>query len=336
MEPNKDPSSEHEPQLGQQAPADALSRTPEDLDQEASQLAANEKTSSSTALEEKKVSPIKRFLHAVNVYFLLFILISVIAGAYFAITYLNSQKPVVESNVETQQLTSDALKQLSNSNASVGSASQTLKIQGNADIQGNTLMRGSLNVAGNFQTGGGIQGSSITVSGKANLGDTQVDTLQVAKDTAIEGSTTIRDLSVSGVTSLSGAVTASQLTVSKLTLSGNAQLRIPNHISFTGPSPSRTIDTSALGSGGSASVNGSDTSGTINVSTGNNPKTGCFARITFNQPYTNQPHVIVSPVSSAAGKTDYYVDRDKTGFSICSANDAPSNKSFAFDYFVTN
>jgi cytoskeletal protein CcmA (bactofilin family) len=218
----------------------------------------------------------------------------------------------------------------------VGDASQTLTIQGNAVIAGQTLMRGNLNVAGNLQTGGKIQAPSLTISGTSNLNDTQVNKLQVKGDLAVEGSTTLSDLSASGGASFGGSVKAPQLTVSKLILGGNASLEVPNHIRFPGPTPSRSINSSVLGSGGSASINGSDTSGTVNINTGNNPVAGCFARITFRQAFTNRPHVIISPVGNAAGKTQYYVDRDTTSFSICTAVAAPNNKTFAFDYFVTN
>lgn len=340
MDADKKPSETSEgqsPKDEAQAPADALSRTPEDLEQEqAEQAAAHPEANAADKSSEKKVSPIKQLFRKVNVYFLLFLLVTAISGLIYAVNYFNSQKAVPQPTIGTQTLSENALKQLANSDASVGSASQTLTIQGNAVIAGQTLMRGNLNVAGNFQTGGSIQGPSLTISGTSNLGTAQINSLQVATNTAIQGSTTLRDLNVSGTTSFSGAVTASQLTVSRLILSGNAVLQIPNHIAFTGPSPSRTINTGVLGSGGSASINGSDTTGTINVNTGGNPTAGCFAKINFNQAFTNQPHVIVSPVGSAAGQTQYYVDRSNSGFSICTANAAPANQVFAFDYFVTN
>ena len=146
----------------------------------------------------------------------------------------------------------------------------------------------------------------------------------------------MRDLNVSGASNLSGPVTAAQLTVTNLILSGNATLQIPNHLSFTGSSPARTINNGVLGNGGSSSLNGSDTSGTVNVNSGNNPTTGCFISITFQQRFSNQPHVIISPVGEAAGQMQYYVQRDNAGFSICSASVPAANKGFAFDYFVTN
>lgn len=325
------------PKVEETAPADALSRTPEDLEEEAAeQAAASAATTATSAQPVKKQSAIKRFLRKVNVYLLIFILLVVVAGIIAAVSYLNSQKAPVEPTVASQELTEEALQQLANNDASVGNSSQTLTIQGNAIIAGQTLMRGNLNVAGNIQSGGSIQAPTLTISGSSNLGDTQINTLQVASNAAIQGNTTLRDLNVAGTSTFSGAMTASQITVTRLILSGNAVLQVPNHISFTGASPNRTANPTVLGNGGSMSVNGSDTSGTVSVNTGNNPTAGCFGRVIFNQAYSNQSRVIVSPVGAGAGSTQFYIDRNNTGFSVCTVNAAPANQAFAYDYFVAN
>lgn len=335
MDENNKPDNTAAQSTGSEAPADALSRTPDDLEQEqATQAAAQPAVASEPA--EKKLSPIKRFFRKANIYFLAFLLIIVVAVAFTAVSYLNSQKAPAEPTIANQPLTQDALKQLANTDASVGGTNQTLTIQGNAIIAGQSLLRGALNVAGNIQTSGSIQAAGLTISGTSNLGATQVNSLQVAADTAIQGNTTLRNLSVSGSAAFSGPMTAAQITTSRLILSGNAVLTIPNHISFTGPSPTRTINSSVLGGGGTASVNGSDTTGTVNINTGNNPSSGCFVRINFQQAFSNQPHVLVSPIGSAAGQLSYYADRDKAGFSICTNTAAGANRTFAFDYFVTN
>lgn len=319
-----------------QAPADSLSRTPEDLEEEkTTQAAASADPAATDQPAEKKISPIKKLFRKINVYFLIFALMVIVAAVIGVVNFLNSQKAPVEPSIATQTLTPDALKQLANSDATVGNTSQTLTIQGNAIIAGQTLMRGNLNVAGNIQAGGSIQSPSLTISGTSNLGTAQINSLQVAGTTAIQGNTTLRDVNVSGTSSFSGPMTASQITVTRLILSGNAILQVPNHLAFTGPSPSRTINANVLGSGGTASVNGSDTAGTINISTGGSPIAGCFARINFQQAFSAQPHVTLGPVGQAAGQTQYYVDRDTTGFSICTAIAAPANQTFAFDYLVT-
>jgi cytoskeletal protein CcmA (bactofilin family) len=341
MEPDKNTSPDADSQASKnddvQAPVDALSLTPDELEQEQSEQAtASSAAASATDPSIKKVSPIKRFFKKVNVYLLIFILLVVVAGAIAVVNYLNSQTAPVEPSIASQELTQDALKDLANTDASVGDASQTLTIQGNAIIAGQTLMRGNLNVAGNIQSGGSIQGPSLTISGASNLGQAQINSLQVATNVAVQGTSTLRDLNVAGTASFSGAVTASQLTVTRIIMSGNAVLQIPNHISFTGASPNRTANTSVLGAGGTASVNGSDTTGTVSINTGNNPTVGCFVRINFQQSFSNAAHVLITPVGAGAGATDYYVDRNNSGFSICSVNIAPANQVFAFDYFVTN
>lgn len=339
MEPEKDNSNKEQDNqntgVSQDVAADALSKTPEELQEDAAQQAAANPTLHDQPIE-KKVSPLKRFLRKVNVYFLIFILIVIVAGAIAVVSFLNSQKPPVQPDVADQSLTEEALRQLANTDASVGNTSQTLTIQGNAVIAGETLMRGNLNIAGNLQTGGSIQGPSLTISGTSNLGTAQVNTLQVAQNLAVQGSTTARDLSVSGTSTFSGPLTASQMTVTRLILSGNAQLQVPNHIAFTGASPSFAVNGGALGSGGSASINGSDTSGSISVNTGGNPGTGCFGRVTFNQAFTNPPKVTIGAIGNGAGRVGAYVERDRNGFSICGVNAAPSNQSFGFDYFVAN
>lgn len=333
MDPEKTPpETETSPkETEQQAPADALSRTPEELEEEQ----AKQETEAPAETPEKKPSPIKQFFHKVNVYFLGFFLLIIVAGAVMIVNYLNIEKNSPESNIANQGLTQETLKRLANTDASVGNTSQTLTIKGNAIIEGQTLTRGNLNVAGNFQTGGSIQGSDITISGSANLGETQANSLQVATNAAVQGSTTLRDLNVAGAASFGSTLTASQITVTNLILSGNATLQIPNHISFAGaPANRASINPAVLGGGGTASLSGTDTSGTVNISTGHGTSAGCFVEIRFAQAYSRQPRVIVSPVNVGAGLSQYYVTRNNLGFSICTAAPAPTNQSFAFDYFV--
>lgn len=317
----------------QNVPADALSRTPDELDEEQAAKDAADKTEP-TEPGEKKISPLKKLFRKLNLYFLIFLLLVVVGIAATVVNYLNAQKAPEDPTVASQSLTEDALKQLANTDATVGGAAQTLTIQGNAIIAGQTLMRGNLNVAGNFQSGGSIQGPTLTISGRTNLAETQINSLQVATNTAIQGDTTLNNLNVSGTSSFAGAMTASQITVTRLVLSGNATLQVPNHLSFTGPSPGRTVNGGVLGTGGSASSNGSDTSGTASINTGNNPTAGCMIQINFNQRYTAQPRVLVSPATEAAGRTQFYTTRTPTSFSICASTAPPANQPLMFDYFV--
>lgn len=325
------------PSPTQTAPQDALERSSDDLAQEASAAAPAPATPEAGGKPPKQPSAIKKLFRKFNVYLLLFLLIVVIAAVVSVVSYLNSQKLPTTPTIATQKLTADALKQLANSDATVGGSGQTLTVQGNAIFSGQVLVRSDLSVAGNIKLGGDLLAQNFTASGTVNLANTQINTLQVATGSTFQGQVTIQhDLNVGGAASFSGPITASQITVTKLILSGNAQLQIPNHVAFTGASPSRSVNQSVLGSAGSASVNGSDTTGTVNVNTGSGTSSGCFITMTFNKPFTDTPHVLITPIDSGASQLQYYVKRSSTSFSLCTANSPPSNQKFGFDYFITD
>ncbi len=322
----------------QAVPADALAKTNEELAEEGVDVAPGSDTPTTPDGKPiKKPGGIKALFKKINVYLLGFVIVAVVVAATGVVSYLNNKKVPKTPDVATQQLTTDALKQLANSDATVGSAAQTLTVQGNAIISGQLLVRKDLNVAGSIKLGGDFTAQNITASGKANFGDTQINSLQVAQNAALQGTTTVKDLNVAGTTSFGGPVTAAQLTVSKLILSGNGVLQIPNHLSFSGPSPTRSItDAGTLGAGGTVSINGSDTAGTININTGSGPVAGCFVKITFSLAFTTMPHIIASPFGAGTGSLDWYVTKSTTGFSICTLNAAPAGQVMGFDYFVTN
>lgn len=336
--PEKKDEAPKEAPKPQQAPADALSLTPEELEKEEEANGQEHVDLDKLAEEEakKRQGPFKRLLKKVNVYFLGFILLVAIAGAVAVVSYINDKKVAPEPSLASQTLSQDALKQLANTDVSVGSSSQTLTIKGNTIISGQTLMKGNLSVAGNLQTGGSLNVPNLTISGTSNLATAQVNTLQVATSLAVQGTTTLGTVDVSGTSNFSGPLTASQITVTKLVLSGNGSLEVPNHIGFTGATPSRTVDNHVLGAGGSASISGSDTAGTININTGSGTSPGCFVTVKFTTPFASQPRVNVTPVGAGAGLTQYYVTRTKTTFSVCTNNAAPTNQVFAYDYFITN
>lgn len=335
-------SDNQEPPKGQaELPApDSLEKSEDEVAVETSgQSAAEEGSDESKESDDNKKAkgenPIKTFLRRFNVYFLLFLLVLVIGIAVVVVAYLNSRKEPTIPSLTNQTLDVETLRQLANADATVGDPNQTLTIQGNAVVSGQMLVRGNLNVAGTIQLGGEFSVPDLIVSDTANLASTQIASLQVAQDSIFQGEVTLQDdLNVAGESTFNGTVTAGHLVVSRLTMSGNGRLEVPNHITFTGANPNRSINPGVLGAGGSGSVNGSDTFGTVNLNTGSNPTAGCFVRVVFNVPYESTPHVIISPIGAAAGQTNYYATVSNTEFSICTANTPPANQSFGFSYFV--
>lgn len=275
---------------------------------------------------------LKRLLGKVNVYLLLFIVVMIVMGIVFAIAFLAGHSSP-SNKVKTQTLTSDTLKQLANSDVTVGQPKQVLNVQSNAVFAGKVLVRDSLEVAGTIQVGGILNVPGINVSGNSVLDQAQINkTLTVGGDAGVQGQLAVqKGLAVTGSGTFGGNITAPQLSVNVLQLNGD--LNLTHHITAGGATPSRS-NGSALGGGGSASISGSDTAGTINVNTGGGASAGCFISVTFAQKFNATPHVLVTPIGASAGAIGYYVNRSITGFSVCAADTPPSGASFAFDYFV--
>lgn len=303
-----------------------------------------------TASDKKKkpAGPLKKLWHRMNVYFLIFLLLLVVTAIIFIVSYLNSQKEPKLPEAALQDLTQEDLKEIAAGNATVGDPRYTLNIQSNAVFAGNALVRGDLNVAGNIQLGQRLLVPDLTVSGTSNLNTVQANTLSVANNLTVTGAVSLTntlsvrgrlnaetDLSVNRSLNVGGTITAAQITTGSLTLAGNGNLNLNNHIRATGPTPSRSQG-GAVGAGGTTSLSGSDIAGTLNVNTGNSPAPGCFATINFVQAFSGTPKVIVTPIGAAAGQTQFYVNRGSNSFSICTANSAPAGQTFAFDYFVVN
>lgn len=276
---------------------------------------------------------IRGILSRINIYLLGFILLVVIFGSGGGIVYLNSTKKAANDNkLKSQSLSTDSLKQLANTDVTVGDSKQVLTVQSNAIFGGSVLLKGDVEVAGKLVVGNDLALTGINVSGKSTLQDLGVSNdLAVTHNVAVKGQMTIQgDLSVNGNTTFAG-LSVNALTVSSLQI--NNTLNLTHHIVGGGSTPSRSSGT-ALGSGGTTSVSGSDTAGSIKINTGSSAGAGCFITVNFTTKYNATPHVIVTPIGSSAGALDYYVTRTTSSFSVCSASNPPDSASFGFDYIV--
>jgi hypothetical protein len=272
---------------------------------------------------------------AFNIYLLLFALLVIVSVIVFIVAYLNSKdNKTTGSTAAVQELTQKDLSDLASGDAKIGDPKYILNVQSDAIFAGSALVRKDLNVAGNLQLGQALNVGNVTVSGTGNFNTVQINTLAVAGAAAIQGKLSSQsDVVFARGLNVGGTITAGSITTSSLTLGGNGNLNLNNHINATGPTPGRSQG-GAVGSGGSTSINGSDIAGTLTVNTGTNPGAGCFATINFVQRFSGTPHVIVSPIGSAAAQVQYYATKSATGFSVCAANTPPASQSFSFDYFV--
>ena len=280
-----------------------------------------------------KKSGIKAFTQRFNIYLLLFVFILAIAIIIIVVAYFQSKRASTTSTIKTQDLTQAALDQVANSDATVGNAQQILNVQSSAVFAGKVLVREGLEVAGNLQIGGTVAINNLTVSGSSQFGQVQINKdLAVAGDSSFQKSVTVaKSLQVNGGGSFAGPLTAPQITTSVLQINGD--LVFTKHLVAGGPTPSRSGG-SALGGGGSVSVSGSDTAGTVSINTGSSPPAGCFVTVNFTSRYNSIPHILLTPIGSSGGSIAYYVNRTTSNFSICDSSSPPAGSSFGFDYFV--
>jgi cytoskeletal protein CcmA (bactofilin family) len=268
----------------------------------------------------------------VNIYLLIFILILVIAIVITFVGWQRNKKELAEPTITTGELTQEDLEEINNSETKVGDPKQTLTIESNAIFSGKVLVRDDLDVAGTIKVGSALNLPGITVAGTSSFDQLQTNRLSVNGDGSINGTLSVqRSLTVAGGATFGGPVSAPSLSVQSLQISND--LTVTRHIDAGGGPPSSSNGT-AVGSGGTASVSGTDTAGTVNINTGGGPPAGCFVTVNFNIKFNGTPHVVVTPVGSAAGALDWYINRNSSNFSICTTSPPPAGQGFGFDYIV--
>lgn len=303
----------------------------ESLDGGPEQKATTETTTAAPA-KKNKTNIVRRIISHLNIYFLAFIFIAVLSAGIVIVGIQKNKKSQTNTTINTQTLDSSALDQVKNSDSTVGDAKQTLTIASNAVFSGKVLIRDSLDVAGTLKVGGALTLPGLTVSGNTSLNQVTASSLSVGSDVDVQGKLNVqKGINVTGGGTFSGPVSVPQLTVQALQLSGD--LQIVRHIDAGGGTPGKS-DGTALGNGGTSSISGTDTAGTLTVNTGGSPGSGCFATITFTNKFTGTPHVAITPVGSAAAGLSYYVNRTNSSMSVCTTNPAPAGQTFSFDYIV--
>ena len=264
-----------------------------------------------------------------NIYLVVFFILLILGIGTIIVSTKQSQQKITTDELK---LTTEDIDNIKNSETKVGGPKQTLTVESNAIFSGKVLVRDSLDVAGTIKVGGSLSLPGITVSGTSAFDQINANNLAITGNTYIQGVLGVqKTLTVSGSATFGGNISAPQLTVDSIKI--NKDLTLSRHIDAGGSTPSKS-DGSALGSGGTSSVSGTDTAGTLKINTGNSPGTGCFATITFTHAFNETPHIVVTPVGSGASGIDYYINRSSTNFSVCTSNSPPGNTSFYFDWIA--
>lgn len=292
----------------------------------------NNPTNNQTVPVKEKKS-FKNILAELNFYIIIFGLILVISGVIISIAYFQNQKTNVVKQLKSQSLTQSSLNQLASNDTSVGSPKQVLNVEANAVFAGKVLINNGLQAAGGAQINGNTVLSNLAVNGPGSFQQiSSTNGLTVTGNTNLQGSTTIsQSLQVNGNGTFNGNLSASQITAQSFQL--NSDLTISNHIITSGSAPTTSAG-NALGTGGTASINGSDTAGNININTGTSPSAGCYLTISFSKTFSSTPYIVVTPVGSSASGQSYYINRTTSSFTLCTSSTPPAQASFSFNYIV--
>lgn len=239
----------------------------------------------------------------------------------YALLQQKQEKPEATYVINTQSLDNGTLNELT------GQADGLVKQQ--LTISPDTIFKNSVTVQGPATVE-----NDLTVRGKTVLqGSTSVESdLSVNRSLTVVGNTSLAsNLNVNGQIS-AASLTVGSLTISSINLSSN--LNFAGHLIPNGPAPAPRASTAA--GGGSVTVSGNDTSGTIVINTGNSFMTpGELAIVTFQTPFNTTPKVQLTPVNDAASALNYYATRSATFFTISSSSAASQNRQYVFDYLVT-
>ena len=182
--------------------------------------------------------------------------------------------------------------------------------------------------------------SSVEIQGSLKA-DKQLD---VAGSVTIGGTTTLQgavginsNLAVHGALSVGGALSAASLNVGSLavtTVNASGSLNFGGHLVPSGTTPS--VAPSNGTSGGTVTVSGNDTAGTITITIGNGPLVaGEMAILNFHTQFSTTPKVQLTPITSDASALNYYATRSASFFSIESSTTPTHGASYVFDYLVT-
>ena len=283
-------------------------------------------------VKKKRRFTIQGLISRLNIYLLLFIFILILAGIIVYISIQRSNNEAAITTLPTQELTPEELDEIRGSDAKVGDPKQQLTIESTTIFSGKILAKDSVDIAGSLKVGGELSLPGITVSGTSAFDQITGNALAIAGDASVQGQLNVQDgLSVSGGATFGGILSAPQINIGSLQISND--LTFGRHLDAGGSTPGRSNGT-AVGSGGTTSVSGTDTAGTLTVNTGGSPVAGCFATITFTQSFAGTPHIVITPVGSAAAGLNYYITRNTSQFSVCTTNSAPSGSSFSFDWIA--
>ena len=249
-------------------------------------------------------------------------------------------------------ISEDVLNKIGVNKTAIGNTGVQLVVDPDAKFNG------KLTTAGDVSIGGTLKLNSKFTADKAALaqleaGETSLSKLNVSGDSTLTKLNLRSDLNVAGAAQIQGALTVAGLVTmtSNLNLVGNlavggtittagftarnlastGTLTIGGHIISAGQIPNFGAGSTALGSNGTASINGNDSAGTINIATGVGAGSGLIGNVAFRTQYASIPRIVISGVGT--GVTFYIVNPTIGGFSVYVNGTMPPG-GYAVNYIV--
>jgi hypothetical protein len=286
----------------------------------------------------KQPSSLPRLLHRANsLSGVIALLVAVlIAGSVIGYFISPARKNVTAPQTIIQNLSASDIQKLTDLGANLGSTNQILTIAANTVFRSKVDVGTDLTVTGRFNANGPVTLSQLNITGTTALSGLDVGSnLTVAGVTTLQKGLTITGLAaVNGGLNVSGSASVNSLnatSISTQNISISGPITI-GHLITKGPTPG--ISPGSVGGGGTVSISGNDTAGTIDINTGSSPSSDSLANITFRAAFSGAPRVILTATSFDSAAAQVYVTAASTGFAIHIRNYLPG-QIYSFDYIVT-
>jgi len=169
--------------------------------------------------------------------------------------------------------------------------------------------------------------AAVGTSTSANLNNIQPSATFV--DLNVSGLTTINNLEVNGSANIHG-----QLNVESIVI--NQTLTVKGHIITDGTPPTIQVDETTAGSGATATIDGTDTAGSIVLVTGaSGLNAGNLMNVMFNSPYSKVPRIVISGQNeNTTGIQIYPYDKTQNNFRIRTPNVLTPSSEYRVDYLI--
>lgn len=243
-------------------------------------------------------------------------------------------------------ISSGDLNKLGINRSVIGDSGVELSVAPDAKFKGKIAVAGETNLSGPVFLNSKLTGTNATLA-QLQAGKTTLNDLNVNGDGTLSTLNLRDQLVVAGATHFQGSVNMDQLLSvnNSVNIAGNLSIggrlsvntfsvnnvQVAGHLFTSGARPNIGPGGGALGSNGTVSNSGNDTSGIISINIGAGATGGTLANLAFRTQYSSVPKVVISPVG--VGGSFYVSNISVAGFSV-GINSGLSPGGYKINYIV--